>query len=167
MSRRYYYRLAILDAKGYTTDQFWILNFNHGDQFHPQPSAVVNSNRAGLKLIMEEARDKQQLTIKKNTSGSTVRFLNAHYKKLKFRALQFMVYKYHYRTKGLWSEVVEEYWSLEEIYKMPDVHVTAINPRVKEQDYGTVDNIVLGLSGGMTFIGSSDSGAKSVIVPVY
>ncbi len=169
MPRRYHYRLGIVDAKGYTTDEFEILNFNHGVQFHPQPSAVVNSNRAELKLIMEEARDKKLLTIKKYTSGATVRFLNAYYKEQKFRALQFMIYRHHHRTKGLWSEVVENYWSLEELYKMPDVYVMAINPRVKEKGYGTVDNILLGLGGGMTWIGSAGSsnpGATQVIIPV-
>jgi hypothetical protein len=65
--------------------------------------------------------------------------------------------------------VVEDYWELEELYKMPDVHVIAINPRVKEQSYGTVDNILLGLSGGMTWIGnpgSSSPGATQIIIPV-
>jgi|SoiMethySBSTD1v2_1073268.scaffolds.fasta_scaffold233599_2 hypothetical protein len=150
MARPYRYLLAILDKTNHATDQFEVINFNYGNNFHPSPKGVTNSNFAGLKLIMEAVRDERLMLIKKMTDDITVRFLNAHHNKKMFRALQFMIFAYHYRTKGLWSEkVVDDQWYLRELYTMTDVRVNNMAPRLQEQP-GPVDNILLDITGDMT-----------------
>jgi hypothetical protein len=150
MARSYRYLLAVLDKRHYATDQFEVINFNYGNRFHPSPTGVVNTNLAGLKLIMEEVRDERLMLIKKKTDDITVRFLNAHHGNKMFRALQFLVFGYHYKTKGLWNDgVVDDQWYLHELYTMTDVRVNNIAPRLQEEP-GPVDNILLDITGEMT-----------------
>ena len=146
----YRYLLAVLDDMNLPTDQFEVINFNYGSDFHPSPKGVTDSNLAGLKLIMEEVRDERLMLIRKVTDVVTVRFMNAHNNKQMFRALQFVIFRHHYQTSGLWGEkVVEDQWYLRELYTMSDVRVNSIAARLMENG-GPFDNIQLSITGEMT-----------------
>ena len=61
-----------------------------------------------------------------------------------------MIFRHHYRTKGLWNEkVVEDQWYLREFYTMTDVKVNNMAPRMPETP-GPTDTIVLDITGEMT-----------------
>jgi hypothetical protein len=44
----YRYLLAVLDDTNLPSDQFEVINFNFGSDFHPSPKRVTDSNFAGL-----------------------------------------------------------------------------------------------------------------------
>ena len=145
------YLLAVLDKSNRATDQFEVINFDHGNKFHYSPKESAKHNIAGLKLIMEEVRDARLMLIQKKTDDVTVRFLNAHHNRQMFRKLQFLTFRYHYQTKGLWSDkVVEDQWYLREMYTMTDVRVNNIAPRLQDDRGGAVDNILLDITGETT-----------------
>jgi hypothetical protein len=138
--------LAVLDKEGNATDKFEVIDFNYTNEFDPQ---VMKMNFAGLGLVMQWVREDRLMMIKKITDDVTVRFMNAHQNKKMFRALQFMIFRHHYRTKGLWNDkVVEDQWYLREFYTMTDVKVNNMAPRVP----GTppTDIIILDITGEMT-----------------
>lgn len=143
----YRFLLAVLDKEGHATDQFEVIDFNYTNKFDPH---VMKMNFAGLGLVMQAVRDDRLMMIKKMTDDVTVRFMNAHHNNKMFRALQFMIFRHHYRTKGLWNEkVVEDQWYLREFYTMTDVKVNNMAPRRPETP-GPTDIIVLDITGEMT-----------------
>ena len=151
----YRFLLAVLDKEGNATDKFEVIDFNYTNQFDPQ---VMKMNFAGLGLVMQWVKEDRLMMLKKMTDDVTVRFMNAHHNNKMFRALQFMVFRHHYRTKGLWSEkVAEDQWYLREFYTMTDVKVNNMAPRQPETP-GPTDIIVLDITGEMTTTGFPGQG---------